>query len=149
MTDANNSGRNWLPLLGFLAAGAAIGINFVAFNMPVGPIGVWSSLALAVLALVLLFLGVARAFRTGRGKILSSLVGVVTLLACALSLFGFWSARKLPSSSAAPQVGQKAPDFTMTDSTGKQVSLVQLLVAPLPNGASPKATLLVFYRGYW
>jgi hypothetical protein len=74
---------------------------------------------------------------------------VVTLLACALSIFGFFSARKLPASAGAPQVGQKAPDFTLTDTTGKQVSLSQILAEPMPNGAAPKAALLVFYRGYW
>ena len=49
------------------------------------------------------------------------------------------------------QVGQRAPDFTLADSTGRSVSLDDLLAAEPGNLASsgPKAVLLIFYRGYW
>jgi peroxiredoxin len=45
-------------------------------------------------------------------------------------------------------VGQKVPEFTLADSNGKQVSLNELLTAPI-DGKTPKGALLVFYRGYW
>jgi len=40
------------------------------------------------------------------------------------------------------------PPFSLPDATGKQVSLTELLTAPV-NGSAPKGVLLVFYRGYW
>ena len=46
------------------------------------------------------------------------------------------------------KVGQKAPDFTLTDSNDKPVTLAQLLTEPI-NNQPPKAVLLIFYRGYW
>jgi peroxiredoxin len=56
--------------------------------------------------------------------------------------------RHLPASSGAPQIGQKAPDFNLADTNGKQVSLSELRSSPI-NGKAPKGVLLVFYRGYW
>jgi hypothetical protein len=38
----------------------------------------------------------------------------------------------------------------LTDTSGKQVSLAELLRSPIKEGqAAPKGVLLVFYRGYW
>jgi peroxiredoxin len=54
----------------------------------------------------------------------------------------------LPASTAAPQVGQKAPQFTLIDSNDRPVTLAQLLTEPI-NNQPPKAVLLIFYRGYW
>jgi hypothetical protein len=67
----------------------------------------------------------------------------------------FVSARKLPNSTAAPQVGQQVPEFTLQDTSGKSVSLDQLLASsssgslPAFQNRTPKAVLLIFYRGYW
>jgi hypothetical protein len=70
-------------------------------------------------------------------------------LVIALFVFGFFVfAKWMPESKGAPQVGQKAPDFTLTDTSGKSVSLGELLSTPI-NGNAPKGVLLVFYRGYW
>jgi peroxiredoxin len=60
----------------------------------------------------------------------------------------FVAARWLPASHGAPQVGQKAPDFTLTDTNGKSISLAELLASPI-NGKAAKGALLIFYRGYW
>ncbi len=54
---------------------------------------------------------------------------------------------QLPPSKGAPKVGEKAPDFTLPDSTGKQVKLSEFIAAG--NGAKGSWVLLVFYRGYW
>ncbi len=76
----------------------------------------------------------------------------------ALSLVSLLLAQ-LPPSKGAPQVGQKAPDFTALDLSGKPVKLSELFAAPLPieprlagkTSAAKKASwgLLIFYRGYW
>ena len=106
-----------------------------------------------------------------QGRIASSILGVVVLLIFALAVFGHVHSRDLPASAGAPQVGQKAPDFTLADTSGTKVSLGQLLgkadsanraITPprkswgtgLANQFRPprqraQAVLLVFYRGYW
>jgi hypothetical protein len=112
----------------------------------------WLSVAFPALALVCFAVGLKRAFtmrQVYRGRILGSILGAVSLLLLAGSVFLFIHARDVPGSSGAPKVGQKAPDFTLTDSSGNHVSLSQLLAASPGSTAAPKAVLLVFYRGYW
>jgi hypothetical protein len=109
---------------------------------------------LFLLAAVLLFAGIRRGFASDRphptrSKIVTSIVGILSVAVFGFFIFAvFIAARWLPASTGAPQVGQRAPDFTLTDTTGKSVSLSELLSAPL-NGSAPKGVLLVFYRGYW
>jgi len=110
------------------------------------------NLILFAIALVLLFFGLRRAFKPDKriiSRIFSSLAAVfgVALLAGLLFVvyvMGSW----LPASSAAPRVGQKAPDFTLNDLNDKPVALSQLLTEPF-NNQPPKGVLLIFYRGYW
>jgi len=108
----------------------------------------WANLVLFAIALVLLFLGLRRAFKPDKrivSKVFSSLAAAFGVLFLAGLLFmifvmGSW----LPRSVAAPQVGQKAPDFTLTDSNNKPVTLAQLLIEPIDN-KPPKAVLLTGY----
>jgi hypothetical protein len=114
----------------------------------------WVAVVLPILSVVVLLVGVVRAFRQPMvfgGKISGTIVTVVAVLLGALWTFGFVHARELPASSGAPKVGQKAPDFTLTNTSGQQVTLSQLLSTPIDtlSGKAPKAVLLIFYRGYW
>ncbi len=112
----------------------------------------WANLVLFAVAFVLLFLGLRRAFKSGRGvvpKVFGSLAAAFGVLMLAGLLFvvfvmGAW----LPASAGAPRVGQKAPDFTLADTNDRQVTLAQLLSEPV-NDRPPRGVLLVFYRGYW
>lgn len=111
----------------------------------------WANLLLFLLAGVLLFVGLRRAFASDRRrlKIVAAIVTALGVLVIGLFLFGFFvGGRQLPASKGAPQVGQKAPEFTLNDTNGKAVSLSELLSMPI-NGSAPKGVLLVFYRGYW
>jgi len=122
----------------------------------------WVSLLMIVLGLVLLGVGIARAFRRPdayRGKIFGSVLGVVLVAFVGFFAYGiFVAARQLPASPGAPQVGQIAPDFTLPDSKNNFVDLSGLLSSPFsPNGTVSSTTregrtaavLLIFYRGYW
>lgn len=151
MPDVTSTRRNsalWLGLLLFLLAIFSNAFSFVHLSSHTTP---WLNLVLPILALLVLLVGVVRAFRQPqiyRGKIWGTIVAVLSLLICVGSVFFFMVARSVPRSSGAPQIGQRVPDFTLPDSTGQTVSLSQLFAAT-PGGAPPKAVLLVFYRGYW
>ena len=114
----------------------------------------WANLVLFVIAGVLLFMGLRRAFAADcphrtRSRIVSSIVGVLSLAVFAMFIFTiFVVGRSLPASKGAPQVGQRIPDFSLPDTSGKQVSLNELMTTPV-NGNAPKGVLIVFYRGYW
>jgi Peroxiredoxin len=142
----------WLGLLLTLAAFLTYVSVFVWF--PITRDFPWVNLLLFVGAAVLLVLGLRRGFASDRphptrSKIISALVATLGFGIFALFVFGFFVfARWLPASKGAPQVGQRAPDFTLSDTTGKRVSLNELLTSPV-NGAPPKGVLLIFYRGYW
>lgn len=71
-----------------------------------------------------------------------------------LCLLGYaaYASLQLPSSQEAPRAGQKAPDFTLPDTSGQPVKLSELLATPSAEKAAPQKgrwVLLVFYRGYW
>jgi hypothetical protein len=165
MPDATQRRNNVATWWGLLFAIAALGCNAAFFaSLPFQAAITWLSLLLATVALIFLVTGLNRAFRQPglyRGKVLTVVLTVIALLPAGLSALGFVGARKLPGATAAPQVGQKVPDFTLADTSGKPVSLDQLLAASSalasglpPSGAAfasapPKALLLIFYRGYW
>lgn len=144
---------NWQIWAGFvlsLVAGLSYGFLFVRWaitrEFP------WANLLLFAFAFVLLFLGLRRALKPDKkifSKIFSFLAagfGVFLLAALLFMIYvmGSW----LPASAGAPQVGQKAPDFILTDTNDKPITLAQLLTEPI-NNKPPKGVLLIFYRGYW
>lgn len=146
---------NWPLWVGFLLTLAAFLTYFSIFIwFPSTRDFPWANLLLFLIAGVLLFMGVRRGFAPDRphptrSKIVSSLVSAFSLFVFAAFVFTIFIAGSwLPASKGAPQVGQRAPDFTLPDASGKPVSLNELLTTPI-NGAAPKGVLLVFYRGYW
>jgi hypothetical protein len=151
----NSKRLNWPLWLGFLLTlGTFLSYFFIFVLFPFTRDFPWANLLLFVIAAVLLFMGLRRGFASDRphptrSKIVSSIVSVLSLVVIALFVFTiFIGGRWLPASKGAPQVGQRAPDFSLPDSSGKTVSLNELLTTPI-NGNAPKGVLLVFYRGYW
>ena len=159
---------NWPIWAGFLLSVIAfLSYFFVFVSFPVTRDFPWANLLLFALAAALLLVGVRRAFAPVKRSQAGSPPGVADrphprrskivggiLATLSVAIFGFFIfstfiiARLLPASHSAPQVGQKAPDFTLSDTNGKPVSLSEVLASPV-NGKLPKGVLLVFYRGYW
>jgi hypothetical protein len=146
---------NWPLWVGFLLTLGAFFSYFSVFVwFPVTRDFPWANLLIFLIAAVLLFAGIRRGFASGgphprRSKVITSIVAMLSALVFALFVFTmFIAARWLPASKGAPQVGQRAPDFTLPDANGKSVSLTELLTSPV-NGTVPRGVLLVFYRGYW
>jgi len=144
---------NWQIWTGFvLSLVAAFSYPFVFVTWATTREFPWANLVLFAIAFVFLFFGLRRAFKPEKrivSKIFSSLAaafGVLLLAALLFMIFvmGSW----LPPSTGAPQVGQKAPEFTLTDSNDRPVTLAQLLTEPV-NNKPPRGVLLIFYRGYW
>ena len=146
---------NWPLWVGFVLTLAAF-MTYVSVFVwfPITRDFPWANLLMFLIAVVLLVMGVRRGFAAGRphparSKIITSIIATLSVAVIGFFIFTvFVAARWLPPSKGAPQVGQQAPDFTLTDTTGKQVSLTELRTAPI-DGKAPKGVLLVFYRGYW
>jgi len=146
---------NWPLWVGFVLTIAAFLTYFFVFVwFPVTRDFPWANLLIFVVALVFIFAGVRRGFASDRphptrSKIVTSIVATLSVVILGLFVFTiFVGGRWLPASKGAPQVGSRAPDFTLPDANGKQVSLNELLASPI-NGTAPKGVLLIFYRGYW
>ena len=106
----------------------------------------WVNFLLILAGGWLLALGMRRAFGQPdlyRGKISGSILTVLSLLMAGFFCDGmFYAAKDLPGTSGVVRVGQPAPPFTLSNATGQQVALSDLL-------KDHRAVLLVFYRGYW
>lgn len=142
-----SNGFNWQIVIGFLLSMFAFAsVPLVFSQWSVSTDFRWLSVGLFLIAAVLLVVGLRRAFAVGRGKVSKITATILTLVSgMALGLFvflAFFMSTWLPKSAGAPQVGQKAPDFSLADLNGKQVSLSETL-------SNQKGVLLVFYRGYW
>ncbi len=151
---------NWQIWAGFLLSLlASLSYPFFFVNFAATRDFPWVSILLFVVALALVVVGLRRAFsgptegakRSTLSKIVASGLAVLSVAIIGLFLFSILiMARWLPPSTGAPQVGQKAPEFTLTDVNGKQVSLSELLSSPIAGQTNDKkGVLLIFYRGYW
>jgi len=147
---------NWQIWTGFLLALAVIPVYFVFFaKYPITRDVPWASWMMFTVAGWLLWTGVRRAFASSgvyRGKIAGPILAVLSLGAAVF--FGYatlYASRQLPAAAGAPRVGEKAPEFTLEDTSGKTVAMSALLSEPMPGTKEqkPRGLLLVFYRGYW
>src|SRR3954447_4868504 len=122
-TARNHTLAPWIGLLLTACGAFSNGLPFIGF--PATPVP-WISLLLSLTGFVVVLIGLWRVFAQSqlyKGKISASLAAVFSVLFLAGSIAFFWGARHIPAeSAAAPQVGQKVPDFTLPDSTGHSVS---------------------------
>src|SRR5260370_15615848 len=157
LTRRRRNGALWagsiFTLLGVLS-------NFLYFiKVPGERIFPWVSLLLPAVGLIFFLVGLKRAFgqpvisrgrvslfgqpEAYRGKVSGSILTVIAVLLFCISVWGFFHARAVPASAGAPKVGQKAPDFNLTDTSGQTLSLSHLLSAPIDgaSGKPPRAVL--------
>jgi hypothetical protein len=146
---------NWRLWVGFALSLAALLVYVFVFLTTRDVF--WASVALFVLAGWLLVTGLMRALKqpqSYRGKIAGPILIMSSVVIVGLFvLLSYTVTKSFPLAHNAPKVGQKAPQFTLVDSSGKATSLAQLLAEPIADASgvarAPKGVLLVFYRGYW
>ena len=147
---------NWRIWSGFLVAVAVVPGYLLFFaRFPITRNVPWASWLMFAAAGGLLWAGVSRAFANPevyRGKIIGPILALLSLGAVALFAYAtLYASRQLPASAGAPAVGNKAPEFSLADTSGRMVTLSMLLSEPMPGMqvGKPRGVLLVFYRGYW
>ena len=136
---------NWPLWVGFVVAvGGLFSYQFL-IQFPSTRDFPWATLLLFGIGAVLLLVGLFRAFgrpQLYRGKIFGSIfAGVAVALFAFFSYTTFYVFKQVPLSAEAPRIGQKAPEFSLSDQNGKQTALADLL--------SPNGAILIFYRGHW
>jgi AhpC/TSA family len=146
MSTSTRKNWNWMLWLGFLFVLAGF-LSYTFFaRFAVTREFPSANFLLFFVGGIFLVLGLFRAFgkpQVYRGKILGSILTVLSALMVAFFCYVFfYQLRQVPPSTAAPRVGQKAPEFTLPDQNDKPVALADLL-------SNSKATLLIFYRGFW
>jgi AhpC/TSA family len=127
-----------LSVLSVVVAAGAVAAYLLLFRVAIirnHPEGYVIAFALAT---VLAALAVARAQRRRWPAWL--VLGFTGLLLVAGAWFNFVAAR-VPATPTALHLGERAPDFTLPDATGRPVSLAEY------RGRKP--VVIVFYRGYW
>ncbi len=114
----------------------------------------WANYLILAAGIGFMISGLRRAYGRSqqyRGKIVGPILALLSLFAVGSFCFLiFYATKQMPKAAGAPHVGQKAPEFTLTDTNNKEVSLASLMTMPLANSSTPpKGVFLVFYRGYW
>lgn len=147
--------RNWHVWLGFLLCLIGVVSYFVLFyRWPITRDVPWVNFLIFAAGLTFAVSGLWRAFgrpQEFKGKIAGSILGLLSLAMAGSFLFLiFFVTKQLPKSTGAPKVGDKAPEFSLVDTTKRPVTLASLFAAPIPGTQKPpKGVFLVFYRGYW
>src|SRR5262245_12392659 len=67
-------------------------------------------------------------------------LGLTSLLLAGGAWFNFVAAR-VPDTPTVLRIGERPPDFTLSDAAGREVSLSEY--------RGKKPVVIVFYRGYW
>jgi hypothetical protein len=148
MSMSTKRNWNWSLWIGFLFVIAAF-FSFGFFSQfPITRDFPWVNFLLFGVAGIFLVVGLFRAFgrpQIYRGKIFGSILALLSLLMfTAFAYISLVVVRQVPASAGAPRVGQKAPEFTLSDADGKPVALADLLSMP-----NTRAAVLIFYRGHW
>ena len=132
MTPGRLAGLSVVLAIGAVAAYALLLRVPIVRNHPEGYVVAFA------LATALAALAVAR----GRSRRWPSwlALGFASLLLVAGGWYNFVAAR-VPEAPTALKVGERAPDFTLPDATGRPVSLADY--------RGKKPVVLVFYRGSW
>jgi hypothetical protein len=137
---------NWPIWVGFIFTVAGLFSYGFFVRFPTTRDFPWANLLLFGIGVVLLIVGLFRAFgrpQVYRGKIFGAIFTAIAVLVVAFFSYAtFYVVRQVPASRGAPQVGQKAPDFILLDQNGKPVGLGDLL-------SGSRAVALIFYRGFW
>ena len=137
---------NWPIWVGFVVVVAGLFSYGFFGRFPTTRDFPWANLLLFGIGIALLIVGLFRAFgrpQVYRGKILGLIFTAITVLVVAFFSYGiFYVVRQVPTSSGAPRVGRKAPDFILLDQDGKPIGLGDLL-------SGSRAVALIFYRGFW
>ena len=136
---------NWPIWIGFVVAvGGLLSYEFFA-QFPITRDFPWANLLLFGIGAALLLGGLFRAFgrpQLYRGKVFGSVFTLISVLLFAFFAYEiFYVLKQVPLSAQAPRIGEKAPEFSLPDQSGKQIALTDLL--------SPNGTVLIFYRGHW
>lgn len=101
----------------------------------------WVNLPVIWIGVVLTVLGLGRAIRRGRGRILGPIALLFSVLVAGVfHAYIFWFSYRMPEAETAPAAATPAPDFTLTDQHGKSVTLSDF---------RGRQVVLVFYRGHW
>jgi len=101
----------------------------------------WVNLPLIWVGVVLSAVGLRRAFKAGRRKVLGSIAVVFSILVAGLfHAYIFWYSYRMPGATPTTSTMALAPDFTLTDQHGMPVTLSDL---------RGRKAVLVFYRGHW
>jgi hypothetical protein len=136
---------NWPIWVGFVVAVGGLFSYEYFVRFPVTRDFPWANLLLFATGAALLIFGLFRAFgrpQLYRGKVFGSIFTAIALLLFAFFSYEiFYVLRQVPLSAQAPRLGEKAPDFSLPDQDGKQVTFADLV--------SPNGAVLIFYRGYW
>jgi len=92
-----------------------------------------------LVAALLLIVGLRRAFASEssyRGRVSGPILAILSTAILVFFCFGvFVESRELPPSTNAPRVGQKAPPFSLPDTSGREESLSELLSRPIADGS--------------
>ena len=140
---------NWPLWTGLvLSVVAVFSYAFFFYRFPITRDVPWVSLLSIAVAIPLFAIGLGRAYREPqryRGRIGGTIAAMLAIGLTGFFLYAtFVGARKVPASKGAPQVGSRAPDFTLPDQDGNPVTLSKVL-----SESKPAAVVLVFYRGFW
>jgi hypothetical protein len=140
----------WAGLL--LTLFAFVSYFFVFVRFPITRDFPWANFILFAVAAALLLIGIRRAFARmlpRRSKVAGVIITGLSIVIFAFFVFAtLIMPRWMPAARGAPKVGQKAPEFALTDTNQKTVTLAELLSTPVKEKPA-RGVLLIFYRGYW